>query len=766
MRLSPESTPPCPPLDIERGGKPRGGRGERVCDWSEIKPRMGSTSQPCVSLEGPARSWGSGAGPLGGPLPKSSLGAAGGKWVRGQGTFILGHLEEAAGLRNFRKWGGQGGHLDSSCVRLRSKGSWGPQSPKPGGQMGLPKKEERKFRRWPLPLQAPPPPSPPFRWAWLGSCQGSNDFLLLWHPPHEEQVQEVGLGFPRHRTMQSAEDSGASRPREGERLPELTELTLRLMRTRGLWHIPDLDARSALDILALQPPGSFLVTGFGLSLALTMSTAPHPEALGTFRILESSAGVTLQGSRLSFPDLPELLAFLSTSRDILPQPLLLPPASLGPGAPATEPLRIGTVRITSTGGALSVVNPLYLRCHEPWEVEEQNPETAQRDSLAPPPVGSHRVSWIESPPCPESEPEVRSLLSLEEGEDGLVEDRLRKAEEAEEEGEDDVEPTDGVYYRVQALAQARGSLVAKQLRALQARLREAQGGPRGPEAGDPATELLQDVHRLLADLKDHLVDDPEVQAAHRAWTAPRTRPHEELEAMVEAAVCWVLLRPLQPALWTKLRILRARDLQQLQWRQEVMRAWVLREAPHPEAPGPSPTRRRIHARLARLHATQTPQRKVSILLAICRDVYSSLARTGGQEPLGADDFLPALTEELLWSPDIEATQLDVEFLMEILDPAELLGETGYYLTSWFGALHHIAHFQPAAARLPPRSLSYEARASIRLWQRRRTLHASGRTLPSPSKQLEKPWASLEEDKAGVETSRQPEAAASFAIGDL
>lgn len=42
--------------------------------------------------------------------------------------------------------------------------------------------------------------------------------------------------------------------------------------------------------------------------------------------------------------------------------------------------------------------------------------------------------------------------------------------------------------------------------------------------------------------------------------------------------------------------------------------------------------------------------------------------------MGADAFLPALTEELIWSPDIGETQLDVEFLMELLDPEELLGE--------------------------------------------------------------------------------------------
>ncbi|XP_020834011.1 ras and Rab interactor-like protein isoform X2 [Phascolarctos cinereus] len=554
--------------------------------------------------------------------------------------------------------------------------------------------------------------------------------------------------------MHQSKDSGDGHLLEGERL---TELRLHLMRTRGVWQVPHLDARSSLDILALQPPGSFLVTGFGLSLALTMNTDPHPEAMGTFRILETPTGVALQGSQLSFSDLPELLAFLSTSRDILPQPLLLLPRSMGPGVPLTEPLQIGMVWITSVKGALSVVNPLYLRDHGPWEPKEgDSSEPVQKDALAPQPLGPHRVSWIEGPPSPETEPEAWSLYSLEGGEDKLVE-----ADEAQDEGDEDSEPGDGVYQRVQALAQARGSLVAKQHRALQARLREARGGPCGPEAGDPATELLQDIRHLLTDLKDHLVNDPEVQAAYRARMAPPAQDHEDLEAMVEAAVCWVVLRPLQPVLWTKLRMLRARDLQQLQWRQEVMRAWALQEAPIP-----SPTRHRIQARLAHLHTVWAPQRKVALLLAICRDVYEGLAQSGSQEPLGADDFLPALTEELLWSPDIEATQLDVEFLMEILDPAELLGETGYYLTTWFGALHHIAHFQPAVSGPAPKGLSYEARASIRLWQRRRTLHTSGCTVASPSMQLEKPWESLEEDKSGAEIGSLPGAAASFTTSDL
>lgn len=50
---------------------------------------------------------------------------------------------------------------------------------------------------------------------------------------------------------------------------------------------------------------------------------------------------------------------------------------------------------------------------------------------------------------------------------------------------------------------------------------------------------------------------------------------------------------------------------------------------------------------------------------------------------------------------------------------------GYYLTTWFGALHHIAHYQPDAGRAP-QGLSSEARASLRQWHSRRTLHRQDR----------------------------------------
>lgn len=169
----------------------------------------------------------------------------------------------------------------------------------------------------------------------------------------------------------------------------------------------------------------------------------------------------------------------------------------------------------------------------------------------------------------------------------------------------------------------------------------------------------------------------------------------------------------------------------------------------------------------------------------CTSPSSSDLPLAPPEPLGADAFLPALTEELIWSPDIGETQLDVEFLMELLDPEELLGEgkppfpdirtqqgehpkqphsaaggkagklghretresctdpfflplVGYYLTTWFGALHHIAHYQPEAGRAP-QGLSSEASASLCQWHRRRTLQGQGHSRAQVTAGLHGGW---------------------------
>ena len=101
--------------------------------------------------------------------------------------------------------------------------------------------------------------------------------------------------------------------------------------------------------------------------------------------------------------------------------------------------------------------------------------------------------------------------------------------------------------------------------------------------------------------------------------------------------------------------------------------------------------------LAHLHAACTPCREVSLLLAVCSNVYEGLAGDENQEPLGADAFLPVLTEKLIWSPDIgDAAGRGVSH--GALGSGRATGEVGYYLNTWFGALYHIAHYPNSLTR--------------------------------------------------------------------
>ncbi|XP_008138262.2 ras and Rab interactor-like protein [Eptesicus fuscus] len=546
--------------------------------------------------------------------------------------------------------------------------------------------------------------------------------------------------------MAQPEDQALAGPTNGERLVpsqengagetclgvlRAPEPLLRLQRTWGVWQIPELDPQAAEALLELWPPGSFLVTGHEPSQVLVLRTGPSPGEVNTYQIQKLPGGVSLESSHLCMPDLPHLLAFLSASRDVLPRTLLLPPPTLGSGEQHTDTLQNGSVQLNTSERMISVVNKLYLETHRGQGMlspPETAPETTQRSDPAPRNSAPHRVSWVEGPLSPEAHPPGPALASLGE-------------EEEEDDDQEEEGPEDVLTSHVQALARARSSYVAKQFRGLQARLTSEAEGPHRP--GDPATELLQDVRHLLTDLQDHLATDPNVRAifGSRGPGVPQ-KNKEDLGPAVEAALCRAVLAPLKPALWTRLHTLRAPELRRLRRQQIALRAGAGPPGAQGAGPcpsGPAPTlRNRIHSRLQHLHAAYAPRRKVALLLAMCSDIYEGLASGKKQEPLGADAFLPALTEELIWSPDIGETQLDVEFLMELLDPEELLGEVGYYLTTWFGALHHIAHYQPEAGRAP-QELSSEASASLCQWHRRRTLQGQGHSRAQPDLPFEEPW---------------------------
>lgn len=108
-------------------------------------------------------------------------------------------------------------------------------------------------------------------------------------------------------------------------------------------------------------------------------------------------------------------------------------------------------------------------------------------------------------------------------------------------------------------------------------------------------------------------------------------------------MCRAVLAPLKPALWSRLRTLRAPELRRLRRRQIALRAEAGppgAQGAGPEGQGPAPAvRSRIHARLEHLHAACSPRRKVALLLAMCSDIYAGLARGENQGKGGVCVYL-------------------------------------------------------------------------------------------------------------------------------
>ncbi|XP_035242186.1 ras and Rab interactor 2 isoform X1 [Anguilla anguilla] len=368
------------------------------------------------------------------------------------------------------------------------------------------------------------------------------------------------------------------------------------------------------------------------------------------------------------------------------------------------------------------------------------------------PQSPHRVSWIEegvwlSPPPPPSmlhppclELDSLSISSLEEEPDTAHSPALSPALSPAQHHTHRLPLVlaDKMKNRLSAVGQAFGGLVSPQKR-LNKRVQELSERKGGAFAeavrafvghtlgGDAhshpsATEMLQEVRSTLTRLKEALFDCLEIQVLIDGlgdvsdW---------ELDAMVEGSLHKATLKPVSTHLYTCLREYRSRDgsLRQLRDNQQAL------EAQDPKGLGgtagagvPDPvTLERIQQRWASMHEAYSPSKKVQILLKVCKSIYHSMsANASSGAVFGADDFLPCLTWVLLRS-DLTSLQLDTDYMMELLDPTQLQGEGGYYLTSLYASLFYISSFQP---RLATRQLSVEAQQSLSRWHRRRTLHCN------------------------------------------
>ncbi|XP_078063946.1 ras and Rab interactor 2, partial [Mustelus asterias] len=340
-----------------------------------------------------------------------------------------------------------------------------------------------------------------------------------------------------------------------------------------------------------------------------------------------------------------------------------------------------------------------------------------------------------SPPPPIGEVASQSLSSLEE-----------EGEEEEEEGEGeegqtapcDPRPLPPRSHRVRWMVRAPfrkvsevfssfGSPERKLVRAIEERSRDTHtylgavvqeflGTLReGKGHHSSSSELLQSIRKFLSHMKMFLMHSSELEQ-----TVADFIPEEERERLLEVAMYKSVLKPLRHSLQERLWEFHTAkgSLQQLRNNAQLVRqsgpqCLGVRASVTDSAPID-----KIKQKFVLMQKAYSPIKKVNFLLQACKLIYERLQGTAGQA-CGADEFLPTLSY-VIAECDLPELSLEVEYMMELLDQSELMGEGGYYLTSLYASVVELQSFHIDRVAV---GISNEIRNSLKQWhKRRKTYH--------------------------------------------
>ncbi|XP_057269370.1 ras and Rab interactor 3-like [Pezoporus wallicus] len=231
-----------------------------------------------------------------------------------------------------------------------------------------------------------------------------------------------------------------------------------------------------------------------------------------------------------------------------------------------------------------------------------------------------------------------------------------------------------------------------------------------------STEMLQEIRMMMTQLKSYLVQSTEL----KSLIDPGSHTEEQLEVIAETALYKCVLKPLKEAIDSYLKEIHNKDgsLQQLKENQVVIQNTTTTDLGITTSVPETIVLEKILQKFTTMHKAYSPEKKIAILLKSCKLIYDSMAQGNPGKPYGADDFLPVLMYVLARS-NLTEVLLNVEYMMELMDPALQLGEGSYYLTTTYGALEHIKNYDKITVT---RQLSMEVQDSIHRWERRRTLN--------------------------------------------
>ncbi|XP_030905340.2 ras and Rab interactor 3 [Melopsittacus undulatus] len=231
-----------------------------------------------------------------------------------------------------------------------------------------------------------------------------------------------------------------------------------------------------------------------------------------------------------------------------------------------------------------------------------------------------------------------------------------------------------------------------------------------------STEMLQEIRMMMTQLKSYLVQSTEL----KSLIDPGSHTEEQLEVIAETALYKCVLKPLKEAIDSYLKEIHNKDgsLQQLKENQSVIQNTTTTDLGITTSVPETIVLEKILQKFTTMHKAYSPEKKIAILLKSCKLIYDSMAQGNPGKLYGADDFLPVLMYVLARS-NLTEVLLNVEYMMELMDPALQLGEGSYYLTTTYGALEHIKNYDKITVT---RQLSMEVQDSIHRWERRRTLN--------------------------------------------
>ncbi|XP_061693957.1 ras and Rab interactor 2 isoform X3 [Syngnathoides biaculeatus] len=231
-------------------------------------------------------------------------------------------------------------------------------------------------------------------------------------------------------------------------------------------------------------------------------------------------------------------------------------------------------------------------------------------------------------------------------------------------------------------------------------------------------ELLQTLRQFITQMKSYLRQSSELGLPLESLI-----PEDQIDHVLEKAMHKCYLKPLKPMVSAALQEFQVRSGE---W-QELRENMSLAKARQPQEMGvddmvpPDPVAiEKIKYKFHTMCKLYSPEKKVTMLLRVCKLIYTIMEDNSGRL-YGADDFLPMLTY-VLAQCDMPQLHNEILYMMELLDPSLLHGESGYYLTSAYGAMSLIRNFQEEQAA---RVLSSETRNTLHQWhQRRTTLHSA------------------------------------------